>query len=378
VAEDFAKRGQYAAAIPEWVKALAMDPTDAHVLNNYGQTLARAGNVDEAIIQLQKAIAAKPDYPEAENNLTFVLAGAGLSDEAIAHYRRAIDERPGYADAHSNLGRMLTEQGHLPEAVEEFQQALAINPEFAEAHNYLVLPWYRRTTSMKPPWSTAAPLMRSKVVLSRQRRIDDALKNFSKAIDLDPSCVGVESNLGHAMLAGGLVDKAIPHLQKAVDISPKSAELQSDLAAALEQRGRVDEAIPHFEQALQLAPHLVRAHHYLGVALVSKGQTAQAVAQWRDALRDDPDNVRILNETAWVLATSLDQGLRDGKEAVRLASRAAELTSTQDPSILGTLAAAYAEVGEYAKAVETDHQAVNLATQQGIPDLVSILSRRMV
>ena len=109
VAEDLAKKGQYAAAIPEWLKALSMEPNDAHALNNYGQTLARAGETDKAIAELRKAIAAKPEYPEAENNLGFVLAEAGRSDEAMEHYRRAIDEKPNFAEAHSNLGRMFTD-----------------------------------------------------------------------------------------------------------------------------------------------------------------------------------------------------------------------------------------------------------------------------
>ena len=96
VAEDLAKKGQYGAALPEWVKALSMDPNDAHALNNYGQTLARAGETDKAIAELRKALAAEPEYPEAENNLGFVLAAAGRSDDAVEHYRRAIDLKPAY------------------------------------------------------------------------------------------------------------------------------------------------------------------------------------------------------------------------------------------------------------------------------------------
>ena len=46
VAEDLAKKGQYAAAMQEWQRALAMEPGDVHALNNYGQTLARAGRTE--------------------------------------------------------------------------------------------------------------------------------------------------------------------------------------------------------------------------------------------------------------------------------------------------------------------------------------------
>ncbi len=387
VAEDLAKTGQYSAAVPEWLKVLSMEPNDAHALNNYGQTLARAGETDKAIAELRKAIAAKPEYPEAENNLAFVLAEAGRSDEAMEHYRRAIEEKPNFAEAHSNLGRMFTEQGRLAEAVEQFEQALAINPEYAAAHNYLgfalasenhldeAAAEYRHAIGAEPKYADAYNNLG--VVLARQRRIDEAIENFSKAIELDPACVGAESNLGHALLATGRVNEAIPHLERAVDSSPKSAELQNDLGAALAQRGRIEDAIPHFELALQIEPKMVRARYYLGVALVTKGQAAQGLAQWRDALRDDPDNLRVLNDAAWLLATSPDAGLRDGSEAVRLATHAAQLSSEQDPSILATLAAAYAEVGKFAKAIESTQQAINLARQQGKLDLAATLGDRM-
>jgi Flp pilus assembly protein TadD len=173
------------------------------------------------------------------------------------------------------------------------------------------------------------------------------------------------------------VDEAIPHLERAVDSSPKSAELQNDLGTALAQRGRIEDAIPHFELALQIEPKMVRARYYLGVALVTKGQVAQGLAQWRGALRDDPDNIRVLNDAAWLLATSPDAGLRNGGEAMRLATHAAQLTSEEDPSILATLAAAYAEAGEFAKAMASNQQAINLATQQGKADLAATLKDRM-
>jgi tetratricopeptide (TPR) repeat protein len=387
VAEDLVKKGQYGAALPEWVKALAMDPNDAHALNNYGQTLARAGEPNKAIAELRKALAARREYPEAENNLGFVLAAEGHADDAAEHYRRAIDLKPAYAEAHANLGRTLTDQGRVPEAIDQFQQALAINPDYAVAHNYLGFALasenhldeasaeYRHAIDDDAKYADAYNNLG--VVLARQERIDEAIESFNKAIALDPSCVGVESNLGHALLARDRVDDAIPHLERAVQANPQSADLQNDLGAALAERGRIDEAIPHFEQALQVAPHMVKARYYLGVALVTKGHATEGLVQWRNALQQDPDNLRILNDAAWLMATSPDPALRDGKEALRLAGRAAQLTASHDPVILGTLAAACAENKDYDRAIETEREAVSLATQQGKTDLAAALNDRI-
>jgi tetratricopeptide (TPR) repeat protein len=387
VAEDLVKKEQYTAAIPEWTKALAMEPNDAHALNNYAQTLARAGKTDVAIAEFRKAIAVKHEYPEAENNLGFVLAGLGHPDDATEHYRRAITEKPAYAEAHNNLGHLLTQQGSLDGAIEQFQQALSINPEYAEAHNGLgfalasanridgAADEYRRAIEADPKYADAYNNLG--VVLARQHRLDEAIQDFNKAIELDPKCVGGENNLGHALLAMDHVDEAIPHLEKAIVSNPDSAELYSDLGTALAERGRIDEAIPEFERALQISPHLVRAQAHLGTALVMKNRAAEGLAQWRQVLLEEPDNPRVLNDAAWLLATWPDASIRNGKEAVKFGEYAVQITSAKEPSILGTLAAAYAETGEFDKAIETEKLATELAKQQGKTELAAALQGRM-
>lgn len=387
VAADLAKKGDFAAALPEWRKALAMQPDDAHAMNNYGQTLARAGQTNAAIAELRRALAAKPEYAEAENNLGFVLAGAGRTDEAVAHYRAAVEDRPAYAEAHVNLGRALAGQGRDDEAIAEFEDAIAINPAYAEAENALgfALAQQNRLDEAAEAYSKAIAIDAKYadaynnlgVVRARQRRLDEAIEEFSKAAALDPKCEGVESNLGHALLASDRVDEAIPHLENAVAQQPKSGALESDLGTALAERGRVDEAMPHFERAIVLEPALVKPRAYLGVALEAKGRDAEALAQWRAALRIEPDNARVLNDAAWLLATAPDEAVRNGKEAETLATHAVELTHGEQPSVLGTLAAAEAEVGAFDKAVEIEEKAAQLAGQQGKPALAAELRGRV-
>src|ERR1035441_6373154 len=107
------------------------------------------------------------------------------------------------------------------------------------------------------------------------------------------------------------------------------------------------------------------------------GHKAQALAHWRQALRQAPDNVRLLNDTAWPVAASADAALRNGTEAVTLAGHAVDLTSGRDPALLATLAAAYAEAGRFDKAVELEKRATDLATQEGNAPLAATLRTRL-
>jgi tetratricopeptide (TPR) repeat protein len=80
----------------------------------------------------------------------------------------------------------------------------------------------------------------------------------------------------------------------------------------------------------------------------------------------------MLDELAWLLATYPDSTLRDGTEAVRLAERACALTQRQVPSILDTLGAAYAESGEFQRAIDTTEEALKRAHSSGDSDAITL------
>jgi len=387
VAAELAKRGEYAQAIPEWTKALSMSPGDARALNNFGQTLAHAGKTEAAIAEFRKAVAAKPLYPEAQNNLAIALASVGHPAEAVEHYKLAIEANPGYAEAHSNLGRVLAEQGRIPEAIEQYEDALRINPNYSEAHNNLgfalasagkldeAVEQYNQAIASDPKYVHAYNNLG--LALAMQGKMDDAIGDFAKAVELDPAYSAAEGNLGKALLEKNDLDGALGHLKKALELGPETAEVQTNLGLGLAEKGQVDDAVPHFERALEIAPGYADAHSYLGTALLMKGQKAEALGQWRLALKAEPDNVKVLNDLAWLLSTSGDAALRNGNEAVRLAGHAVELTQRREPMLLGTLAAAYAEAGDFDKAVDTQQRAFDLANQQGNTRLAAMLQGRL-
>jgi tetratricopeptide (TPR) repeat protein len=387
VAADLSKRGEYEASVKEWEKALAMQADDGRAHYGLGQTYLHSDRVNEAIAQFRESLRLQPDYAEAHNGLGAALGRTGHTSESMEQFRLALDANPFYAEAHNNLGSALMGQHRLPEAVLQFESAIEANPDLAEAHNNLgyaraaeghvddALTEYRKAIEIDPKYASA--YNNRGLAMAVKGSLDEAVADFTKAVELDPKNAGVEGNLGHALMAAGNVEQAIPHFKKALDLGPETAEYHTDLGIALAKRHQLADAIPHFERALALSPDAVDAHYYLGKALVIGGRGAEGLAHWKQALSKDPDNLQVLNDTAWVLATSSDDALRNGNAALPLAEHAVQLTSVGEPAILGTLAAVYAEIGRFDKAIELEQRAAELAAQQGNAALEESLNARL-
>jgi len=120
------------------------------------------------------------------------------------------------------------------------------------------------------------------------------------------------------------------------------------------------EAIQTYSAVLAEAPDEWHALLGRGDAYLNVGRHAEAIADYERTLKLQPKNPDLLNNFAWVLATSPDAKLRDGRRAIRLATEACEATEYRLPHILSTLAAAYAETGDFDAAVKWSSKAVEL------------------
>jgi tetratricopeptide (TPR) repeat protein len=100
----------------------------------------------------------------------------------------------------------------------------------------------------------------------------------------------------------------------------------------------------------------------------------RALTAYEEAVRDEPENATPLNNLAWLLSTCPDATLRDGRRAVELATRVCKLAERENSSFLDTLAAAFAETGDFKAAVETQREAMALLPK-GDPNETSFRHR---
>jgi tetratricopeptide (TPR) repeat protein len=202
-----------------------------------------------------------------------------------------------------------------------------------------------------------------------------ALDYFHRAQRLTPRYYELLINLAVAENATGQSAVAEQHFKEALQMAPSYPDSYVYYARYLLAHSRGDEARSLLRRALELSPSDLTARGLLeemetgaaathtkeGDSLLREMKFREAMTQYEAALEVAPQFVPALNNFAWLLSTCPDASLRNGTKALELAGRANQLSRGEDPVHLRTLAAAYAEKGNFPIANETVRHAWELA-----------------
>ena len=369
------QRGKIGSAIAHCEKALELKPDYADAQYNLAVALTVRGQDDLAIPHFQRALELKPDDAEAHNNLAVALGARGQIDSAIAHSERALELKPDFAEAHFNLALALVARGKIDSAIVHFQKALAIKPDYVDAEYHLALTLFdhgqvasavthfQKALEMKH--DSAEAEYHLAIALASRGDVDAAITHFQKALELKHDFAEAHYNLGNILLGRKQFDLAIVHYQKAIEIDPNYVAAHGNLATTLAGRGDDDSAILEYRKALDIKPDYEIARKNLAIVLSAREAVSKTLTEQREAMRLHPNDAARINDVAWTLATNPNESIRHGVEAIQLAGQALQFSGADNPAILGTLAAAYAEAERFPEAVRTGEQAVRLATAAG-------------
>jgi Flp pilus assembly protein TadD len=162
--------------------------------------------------------------------------------------------------------------------------------------------------------------------LARQGKLDEAISNYAKALQMAPSYAEVYFSLGVALAEQGKLEEAISNYAKALHIKPNYAESLNSLGFALARQGRFQEAISRYSEALRIRPDYASAHNNLGIALAEQGRLEEAISNYSNAIRTRPTFAEAHNNLGVALARqgNLDEAIGHFSKAVRIQSDYAE------------------------------------------------------
>jgi protein O-mannosyl-transferase len=209
------------------------------------------------------------------------------------------------------------------------------------------------------------------IALSSAGRREEAINHFKEALRLDPSAVLTRYNLGIELAGAGKLDEAMVQFSEALKLNPRNEQLHNNVGVVLAQQGKVQQALDHFKQAIQINPQYPKPYLNSAMALEGIGNFGEAVTNYGKALQLEPGSTETLDRFALLLATCRDSQWRNPAGAVELARRANELTQSEVPDYLATLATAYAAAGQYSNAITTAELAQQRAATHDLGTLAA-------
>ncbi len=286
---------------------------------------------------------------------TFVLSAfASQAGRQLQYWRdggtvflRALAVTPNNYIAHATYGSFLLNQHHLKQARAECEMAVKLRPDYPSGRLFLGNTLYL------------------------QGDLEDAAREMAVVRQIDPHSSDACRLLGEILMARKLPAEAAGQFGAELQLDPGNPGAHCRLGKALAAQGKLDGARAEFREAIGLVFEYPDAHYQLALALETQRKTAEAISHYRTALKFKPNYPEALNNLAWILAADSAAQNRDGPEAVELAARACKITAEKEPLLLGTLAAAYAEAGQFDKAVATAQKAHDLAKTQGNENLAA-------
>ncbi len=312
-----------------------------------GIGLAEDGRFQEAAAEFSKALALDPTSLRGGIGLASALNDVGQSEEGHAQAAKVLAQHPGNGQALIELGILLGINHHYEQAIEPLAKGLGLEPDDPRGYAQLA--------------GSLAHLGRNK----------EAVQACAEGLRVDPFNEDLHQDMGVALIELGDLTNAVGQLRLAVQLKPSWAQARSGLALALASLGRLNESAEQYGKAVEASPNDTALRFQFAVALTMQGNAQAATEQYYELLAREPDNIQAINNLAWILAVNATDAARNGTEAVRLAERACELTQHQQPVLLGTLAAAYAEAGRFKDAVATAEKARDLATAGGQQDVAA-------
>ena len=346
---SFQAQGFRASAAQDYARALEYDQANAAALNALGGLHSRgdAARSDEALaFAFFREAAALGDAGAQFRTGSAYLKGAGVAaDLELAR----------------NWLKQAAEQGH---SAAMWLLAASYRTPYAERPNpALAQHWYQRGAAAGDADALAALGFMARNGELGASSQQSAAAYFRQAAKMG-SAVGLV-NLAHAHLTG----RGAPRDYAAARTLYVEAA-QQGVAGSFVGLGHIyeaglgvaqdaDAALRWYRQGAE-AGH-TRAALRLVRRLAANGEVDEA-SHWLDVLAA-AGTAEALNACAWLRATAVQAALRDGRLALACAQGA--VTLARNAAHLDSLAAAYAELGRFAEAVDAQHQALALAEMDG-------------
>jgi tetratricopeptide (TPR) repeat protein len=321
-------------------QTVPIDPKVAGLVKE-ARSAERLHQYDVQIQSLSAALQMKPEMKTASAIHSWrahAYYKKGDLAKAMSDATESIRLNPRHFGGYLNRGIIYRRTGNLDQAISDYNTAIRLNPNFARTY-------YDRA-----------------IAYSLKGDYNAAIRDSTEAIHRQDPTMQADFYYNRAAFyqALGTLDKAMADYNEAIRIAPEDFRSYCGRASAFQDMGQLDKARADYDQVTRLNAADASDYKTRGTARFARGNYPSAASDFEKATRLSPSDYDALHSLAWFQATCPEDSLRNGKEALQKSLRACELSRWQDSGAVDTLAAAYAELGDFDNAIKYETQAINM------------------
>jgi tetratricopeptide (TPR) repeat protein len=319
--------------------AVELAPRDVRVRRARGLHLLMHDDFAKARTDLLVAVEEDPDDPALQEALGMACMMGERLEEARAAFDRAIELDPDAIGPLLQRSRVFAVEGQRDKALADVDRVVEMAPR-----------------------DQTARLLRARI-LQQAGETDLALTDVEAVLEQDGDAPAALELKGLIAAEREDYPEAIRSFRRLVAKNPDDPVLLGQLGMLFLAAKQPREAIRRFTKALEIDADSFPSRRGRSDAEITIGDHKAALADLEKALALKPEESGVLNNLAWLLATSPDDDLRDADRAIELAKKACEITEWKEGHIISTLAAGYAEKKYSRQAVATGEPAAEVRKQ---------------
>lgn len=405
IANTLASLGKYQEAIEAYQEVLAIDPMNATAYIGIGNCYGILNGQNNAEAAFKKAIDIAPENSKPYVSLALLYINCNRPLDAISAYSKAasiylnrknIQEAlgcyeqvnkidPNYSLALVGSGDCHFQLENYELAIDLYRRALdvipldkslkalptnvnltaMVNVKLGDCHAKIwnvrqAEQYYLLAIELEPDFYLAYIVL-AHHYWTNEDRYNDAIQTYQKALAIDARDLTVYFSLGMCHFGLKNYSEAIESYRVYLKIVPNDPLALFFMGNSHQILGQHKEAIECFQKAIAVRPDNTKTRNLLGNSYWLLGLYSDALDSFEQALRTDANDIDTLCNLTISFSQCPQDDLRDGPRAVRLGTKACELTDYKSHTCVAALASAYAECGDFEKAIEFQEKAIELA-----------------
>jgi tetratricopeptide (TPR) repeat protein len=309
-------------------KQIEENPANSSAQNRRAVIRERIGNIDGALSDYSELIERNPNRVYYNNRAT-VFIGQNDYDYAVKDLDESLKLGQQYAMAYKNRCHALWGMRHLDEALADIESSIKLDPSYITA---LIFRGY---------------------VLNEMGEYERAFKDVKTVLAVHPNDLDAITLRAEIFFMQKKYTEALAGFSQAVWLDGQNPSSRISRAKTLAKLGRHASARYDHDEAIAAFPKIPGSYSDRGRYRFERGDYEGAKTDFEAAFKLRPKHLHTLDNLAWMHATCPDVKYRNADKAIELATLACERTANRHGGYLDTLAAAHAEKGDFAKALET-------------------------